>query len=224
MISIILPVLNEEKNIEEMLLNINSLEGKKEVIVVDGGSSDRTVEKASGYAKVIHSERGRANQMNVGAEEALGDILWFVHSDSQLHNRSLQSIEEAINRGYVGGGFSLSFYDCHTIFMRFVAITSNFRAKLLKLIFGDQGIFIKKDIFLKLGGYPHIELMEDWELSKKLYKAGKVKMLKTSIGTSARRFNKGGQFKTLLLMQKIKLLYILGVSPSKLKEIYREAR
>ncbi len=224
MISIIVPILNEEKGIESLLMDLNSLKGDKEIIVVDGGSTDGTVDKASSIAKVIHSEKGRSRQMNLGAKEALGDILWFVHSDSKIHEESLESIESAIGRGYIGGGFSLDFYDYRTYFMKFVAKTSNLRAKFLGLIFGDQGIFIKKDAFDALEGYPDIELMEDWELSKKLHKVGKVKVVKTPIGTSARRFKSGGQLKTLLLMHKIKFLYMLGVPSSKLKEIYREAR
>tara|TARA_B100000965_G_C19508312_1_gene720755 strand:- start:140 stop:814 length:675 start_codon:yes stop_codon:yes gene_type:complete len=224
MISIIVPVLNEEKNIESLLLSLLSLKGEKEIIVVDGGSLDKTVEKASNHAKVINSEIGRSNQMNAGAKFASGDILWFVHSDSNVDKKSLGYIEDAINQGYSGGGFCLEFYDYNTLFMDFVAKSSNLRAKYLGLIFGDQGIFIKKNVFEEIGGYPDMELMEDWELSKKLHKYGSVKVLDTEIGTSARRFKTGGQLKTLLLMHKIKLLYMLGVPPAKLKQIYREAR
>ncbi|WP_432409607.1 TIGR04283 family arsenosugar biosynthesis glycosyltransferase [Wukongibacter sp. M2B1] len=224
MISIIVPVLNEEKGIENLLKDLSSLKGDKEIIVVDGGSTDGTVDKVTRLAKVIHSEKGRARQMNLGAKEALGDILWFVHSDSKIHKESIASIKNAIGQDYVGGGFSLEFYDYKTTFMKFVAKTSNLRARFLGLIFGDQGIFIKKDVFDAIGGYPDIELMEDWELSKKLYRTGRVKIVETPIGTSARRFQSGGQLKTLLLMHKIKFLYMLGVSSSKLKKIYREAR
>ncbi|MCG8541958.1 MAG: TIGR04283 family arsenosugar biosynthesis glycosyltransferase [Clostridia bacterium] len=224
MISIIIPALNEEKTIETLLVSLNSLEGEKEIIVVDGGSCDKTVDKASKYARVIHSQRGRANQMNEGAKAALGDILWFVHSDSKIDKRSLGAIEKAIDNRYLGGGFSLEFYDYDTLFMRLIAKGSNLRAKFLGLIFGDQGIFIRRDVFFQIGGYPNIELMEDWQLSKRLHKAGRVKVLSIPIGTSGRRFKSGGQLKTLLLMQKIKLLYILGVCPAKLREIYREAR
>ncbi len=224
MISIIIPALNEEKTIETLLVSLNSLEGEKEIIVVDGGSCDKTVDKASKYARVIHSQRGRANQMNEGAKTALGDILWFVHSDSKIDKRSLRAIEKAIDNRYLGGGFSLEFYDYDTPFMRLIAKGSNLRAKFLGLIFGDQGIFIRRDVFFQIGGYPNVELMEDWKLSKRLHKAGSVKVLSIPIGTSGRRFKSGGQLKTLLLMQKIKLLYILGVCPAKLREIYREAR
>lgn len=224
MISIILPVLNEEKTIENTLLKLNSLKGDKEIIVVDGGSADDTVRIASQYAKVINSRKGRAFQMNAGAKASRGDILWFVHSDSVVSENSLESIEEAIREGYVGGGFSIYFYDLDTRFMRFVSTTSNWRAKYLGLFFGDQGIFVKRNVFEELGGYKEIELMEDWDFSRRLVKRGKMKLLDTKIGTSARRFKEGGQLKTLLLMHKIKLLYVLGVSPSKLNKMYREAR
>ncbi len=224
MISIIIPVLNEGKNIEKLLRQVKVLEGDKEIVVVDGGSTDNTVDIADKYARVIHSKKGRANQMNKGAQEAKGNILWFVHSDSLLDPKSLEKILKTINDGYIGGGFSLYFYDYPTLFMKYVAWTSNLRARYMGLLFGDQGIFVEKDIFFDLGGYPEIGLMEDWEFSKKLFKTKKVKVLRTPIGTSARRFKSGGQFRTFLLMQKIKLLYVLGTPPDKLKKIYREAR
>lgn len=224
MISIIVPVLNEEKTIENALIRLCALQGEKEIIVVDGGSNDNTVRIASKYAIVLESQKGRAKQMNTGASVAKGNILWFVHSDSVVSTDSLEGIEKAINKGYIGGGFSLYFYDYDTRFMRFVSKSSTWRAKYLGLYFGDQGVFVRKDIFHELGGYKEMELMEDWDFAKRLGKKGKMKMLDIKIGTSARRFKTGGQLRTLLLMHKLKVLYILGVSPSKLNKMYREAR
>lgn len=223
-ISIIVPVLNEEKTIENTLIRLCALQGEKEIIVVDGGSSDNTVKMAFKYGIVLESQKGRAKQMNTGASVARGSILWFVHSDSLVSTDSLEGIERAIAQGYIGGGFSLYFYDYDTKFMRFVSKSSTWRAKYLGLYFGDQGVFVKKDIFHELGGFKEIELMEDWELAKRLQRKGKMKMLDIKIGTSARRFKTGGQLKTLLLMHKLKVLYISGVSPSKLNKMYREAR
>lgn len=217
-------MLNEEKTIENTLIKLCALHGEKEIIVVDGGSSDNTVEIASKYATVLESQKGRAKQMNTGASIAKGSILWFVHSDSEVSTDSLEAIKNAINQGYVGGGFSLYFYDYDTRFMRFVSKSSTWRAKYLGLYFGDQGIFVRKDVFQELGGYKEIELMEDWDFGKRLGKKGKMKILDIKIGTSARRFKTGGQLRTLLLMHKLKILYVLGVSPSKLSKMYREAR
>ncbi|MCX7884827.1 MAG: TIGR04283 family arsenosugar biosynthesis glycosyltransferase [Caloramator sp.] len=224
MVSIIIPVLNEEKNIEKILLQLGKLKISKEIIVVDGGSTDNTALVASKYAKVISSKKGRAKQMNYGAAISKGDILWFLHCDSKISESSLESIEKAIDKGYDGGCFSLYFYDYSSPFLKYISYTSNLRAKYLKLYFGDQGIFIKKNIFEKIGGYPDIPLMEDWELSMRLKKSTKTIVLKNKIGTSARRFVEGGIFKTFLLMQYIKLLYILKFPIEKIASIYKDIR
>jgi len=224
MISIIIPTLNEERTVAETIKKLTKLNGDKEVIVVDGGSSDNTIIEASKYAKVIKSQKGRALQMNAGAKESKGHILWFVHSDSIIHENSLAEIENAINKGYIGGGFHLHFYDWNTKFMKFVEITSNMRGKLLNLVYGDQGIFVKRDIFEKLEGFPQIEIMEDWEFSIRMKKQGRMCLINCPIGTSARRFKQGGGLKTLLLMHKLKILYTIGVPPKELVKIYREAR
>jgi rSAM/selenodomain-associated transferase 2 len=224
MVSIIVPVLNEEKSIEKTLIQFNVLKGDKEIIVADGGSRDKTKEIAERFAKVVYSEKGRANQMNKGAKKANGDILWFVHSDSIIKENSIEEIQLAIDEGYVGGGFSLKFYDYNTLFMKYISVTSNLRAKYLGLYFGDQGIFVKRSVFESLGGYPQQEIMEDWEFSLAMKKAGKLKLISTSIDTSARRFKKGGQLRTHLLMHKIKLLYMLGTPTDKLVKIYKDVR
>lgn len=224
MISIIIPTLNEEKNIEPLLKSLKKIKLDKEILIVDGGSTDKTKLIASKYATVLDSPRGRSNQLNYGAKHSNGDILWFLHCDSKIPSNSLHKIYMTINEGYIGGCFSLMFYDYTTPFLKYISYTSNLRAKYLKLIFGDQGLFIRRDIFEKMNGFKHMELMEDWEFSTRLKMLGKTKVLKAPIGTSARRFKAGGTVKTHLMMHKIKILYMLGTPPEKLAKIYKNIR
>ncbi|NEU06292.1 MULTISPECIES: TIGR04283 family arsenosugar biosynthesis glycosyltransferase [Clostridium] len=224
MISVIIPTLNEEKNIEKLLIKLNNINYPKEILIVDGGSNDKTALIASKYGKVLTSPRGRCNQLNFGAKNAKGDILWFLHCDSIIDDYSFNHIERTIKENFIGGCFSLYFYDFKTIFLKYISYTSNLRAKYLKLIFGDQGLFIRKDVFFKLEGFKKMPIMEDWEFSTRLKREGKTKVLKTPIGTSARRFINGGQFKTHILMHKIKILYLLGTPPDKLSKIYKDIR
>jgi len=224
LVSIIVPVYNEENNIEGIIGGLQSLEGDKEIIVVDGGSQDRTFEKARRLARTLRAEKGRANQMNQGARAAAGDIFWFVHADSKLDEDSISHIEAAVGQGYVGGGFSLYFYDYDTRFLRYISKTSNRRPLLTGLFYGDQGIFVKKDAFFEAGGFPDMELMEDFKFSRLIRKTGRMKLLEKGIGTSARRYINGGQIRTHLLMHRIRIMYLLGVSPSRLNKIYGESR
>ena len=224
-ISIVVPVLNESERIAELVSSLRRLEGDKEIIISDGGSSDGTLEKLKNFTDVtvISSRSGRASQMNEGAAVSTGEVLWFVHADSRVSETSLRDIEQAIEAGAVGGFFRLRFYDADDRFLKFIESTSHTRAKDFCLIFGDQGLFMKREVFFELGGFANVALMEDWEISRRLrtlHKRGAIRALDTTIGTSARRYITNGRFRTWLKMNFVKALYILGVKTDILRHIY----
>ena len=225
MISVIVPVLNESERITGLISSLKSLDGEKEIIISDGGSTDGTKQKLSALRNItlINSPSGRARQMNAGAEISSGNILWFVHADSQVSPSSLNDIERAISDGAIGGFFRLKFYDAGDCFMRFIERTSHTRAKNFCLIFGDQGLFLRRDIFDELGGFADVSLMEDWEISRRLkrfHRLGLIHALDTLIGTSARRYIVNGRLKTWFTMNFVKALYILGTDTETLRRIY----
>ncbi|MBR1672749.1 MAG: TIGR04283 family arsenosugar biosynthesis glycosyltransferase [Fretibacterium sp.] len=224
LVSVIVPALNEGDRIVPLLQSVLAMPGGKEIIVVDGGSLDGTVEKAESLnALVIHAPSGRASQMNAGARAAKGSVLWFVHADSVPTPTSLEDIVRAVGDGAAGGFFRLHFYDAEDRFLRFIESTSHTRAKRFCLIFGDQGLFLRREVFDGLGGFAPLELMEDWELSRRLrplHRRGLIRALDTPIGTSARRYLQNGRLRTWAKMNVIKALYILGVPTGTLRRIY----
>lgn len=218
-ISVIIPALNEADNIRETLDCLKTA-SVHEIIVVDGGSTDGTVAVVSPYARVLNSPKGRAAQMNMGAASATGDILLFLHADSVLTKDSFHYVEKTMKSSdIVGGGFKLSFPN-NSLMFRMIACGSNWRAKLCSIFFGDQAIFVRRKTFFEIGGYPDIPIMEDWELCRKLKAKGKLVQLPFPVLTSPRRWQKHGIWKTILLMHKLKLMYILGASPQNLKKHY----
>ncbi len=221
MISIIIPVLNEEKNISAALENIKQLDGKKEIIVVDGGSIDNTVGivKKKGVT-LLSSQKGRGCQMNRGAEIAKGDTLLFLHADTTLPENAITRIEETMkNHKSIGGRFDVRFNDNRFIF-KLIAFLMNRRSRLTGIFTGDQAIFIRKNIFKDIGGYLEIPLMEDIALSKRMKMEGKVACINDCVITSARKWKEEGIIKTILLMWFLRLLYFFKISPIFLSRIY----
>jgi rSAM/selenodomain-associated transferase 2 len=221
-LSIIIPVLDEEAGIVECLDAL--VEYRKrgaEVIVVDGGSRDRTRELARPRAdQTWISPRGRAAQMNAGAARASGDVLLFLHADTRLPAFSDRSIFDGLrNSGYVWGRFDVRIVGS-SFALRFVSAAMNMRSRLTGIATGDQAMFVNRDAFAACGGFPDIPLMEDIALSHALKRIGPPLCLRAWVGTSGRRWEQHGVFRTILLMWRLRLAYFLGAEPTALARRY----
>ena len=222
-ISIIIPTLNEAEHIESTLMRLEPLrQNGHEVIVVDGGSQDATVNLAKNRAdSVINSAPGRALQMNAGARQATGDVLWFLHADSQVSKVAAEQILLALNnRNNYWGRFDIRLSGKH-ILLRIVEQLMNLRSRLTGIATGDQGVFVRRDCFEAIGGFSQIPLMEDIEISRRLKKWSWPCCIHDTIKTSSRRWEEYGILSTILLMWRLRLGYAFGVSPEKLAHDYK---
>jgi rSAM/selenodomain-associated transferase 2/rSAM/selenodomain-associated transferase 1 len=220
-ISIIIPALNEAATIDRTLSHIERVENL-EVIVVDGGSIDETVALArSRKAKVIQSNPGKAIQMNTGAAAAVGEILVFLHADTLLPEGFSHLIVSALNQqGVAAGAFRLSI-DSPAAGIRLIECMANLRSRFLRLPYGDQAVFMKKSLFDEIGGFPEMQIMEDFILIRRLKRKGKIVIVPNAVATSPRRWLHLGVFKTWLINQLIIIAYYLGLPPERLTRMYR---
>jgi len=223
-VSVIIPVLNEEKSIGSTIAALNAL-APHEVIVVDGGSGDRTSRiSVEAGAKALMTGPGRARQMNRGALEATGDVLLFLHADTRLPTSALRDIAAALNDArYVGGRFDVEL-DSDRWLLKVVGFMISLRSRLSKVGTGDQAIFVRREMFAELGGFPDMPLMEDIAFCRMLKRAGEVACLKSKVVTSARRWETDGVWRTIFRMWTLKLLYLAGVAPARLKRFYADTR
>src|SRR3990167_10843174 len=189
-ISVVIPTLNEEFHIEKTLQSINKQEGDYEFYVVDGGSTDNTVAIAKRYACVINSKRGRAVQMNVGAKLCTGDVLLFLHADTILPDNAFREIRKRMQDNKIAGGSFYIAFDAVNFILRGISFITRFNFRLFH--FGDQGIFVRRDVFQKLHGYKDMPIMEDYDFCKRLRSKGKVILIRMPVISSARRFIKKG--------------------------------
>lgn len=220
-ISIIVPTLNEEKNIKVAITSTES--GKDvEVIVVDGGSQDSIVEITQGLGiKVVFSSPGRACQMNVGALLATGNILLFLHADTTLPLQFDDMVRDALEQpGVVAGAFNLRI-DASQWSLRLVEWGVRIRSHFFNLPYGDQAIFIKREVFEQVGGFPELPIMEDFEMMRRLQRIGRITIVQGVVLTSARRWLQKGVFKTTLINQIAIIAYFIGVSPTRIRYWYR---
>ena len=211
-ISIIVPALNEAANLRAVLPQLRAASPKGEMIVVDGGSTDQSPNIAGEWAdSVLESEQGRAVQMNVGAKAARGDVLWFVHADSTVSISLPNAIQTALkNPKVVGGCFRLRLESPKLIY-RIRDLIGNGLVDLTGIALGDRGFFCRRDVFLALGGYPEIPILEDAEFYRKLRQFGRVVQLRETIGSSVRRYEALGAVPTMLFYSLIMVLYVARV-------------
>jgi len=225
-VSIIIPVLNEELNLSRSSSYLRSIIRQgHEVIIVDGGSRDNTLMISYEITdQVIVSKAGRALQMNSGAAIAKGDVLLFLHADTYLPENALQLILALFqlkncSGENIWGRFNVRLSSNKRIF-RVIEKLINLRSCLTSIATGDQAIFIEKNLFDRVHGFPEIALMEDVEISRQLKKSSRAKCLKHNVVTSSRRWETNGVVKTVFLMWRLRLYYFFGVSPEKLRRLY----
>jgi rSAM/selenodomain-associated transferase 2 len=221
-VSVIVPTLNEAATIAETLARLREPE-VLEILVVDGGSRDGTVDVARRLAdRVISTRAGRARQMNSGAGVARGDLFLFLHADTRPPRGFAAAIVEACG-STIGGRFDVEL-DAPGVAYRVIEEAINLRSRCSGLFTGDQGLFIRRDVFESLGGYPDQPLLEDLALARAMRRRGRTAALRLRLCTSARRWQRHGVARTVLLMWWIRLLDALGVSAERIARLYVDAR
>jgi rSAM/selenodomain-associated transferase 2 len=221
-LSIIVPVLDEADRLEALLAELARDCPSAEVVVADGGSRDGSVEIAARAPGVglVRSDRGRARQMNAGALRETGEILLFLHADTRLPSGTAKAVHRALADPSVAyGRFDVRF-DRPGAMFRLIAWLMNVRSRLTGICTGDQAIFVRRAAFERLGGYPEIALMEDVELTSRLKRIGRFAPLRLRVTTSARRWERNGVARTIVLMWTLRFLYLCGVGPDRLHRWY----
>jgi rSAM/selenodomain-associated transferase 2 len=224
-ISVVIPVLNEEQSIARTLSEIRCADNE-EVIVVDGGSSDGTLEIAGKFTdKVFIAQKGRGCQMNFGARQASGDILFFLHADCVMPERGFEIMREVLaDQSISAGAFDLGI-DHPAACFRIIEFGANVRSHLTSIPYGDQGLFVKRKIYERIGGFSEMPLMEDIDIAKRLKRQGKIKFSGTPILASPRRWLKEGPLFTTFRDWILALSYTFWeISPDKLLKYYRDVR
>jgi len=225
-LSIVLPVLNEGAIIGESLARLQPLrERGAEVIVADGGSHDQTPALARPLADaVIRAATGRASQMNAGAALARGEVLLFLHADTELPDGADAVIlENLLRTEALWGRFDVRLSGT-PLMLRVVERLMNWRSRATAICTGDQAIFVTRDAFARAGGFPDQQLMEDIAFSKRMKRLGPPLCLPQTAVTSSRRWEKSGVLRTVLLMWRLRLLYFLGADPGELARSYERRR
>jgi rSAM/selenodomain-associated transferase 2 len=232
LIAIVIPTFQEESTIKQCLTHLQAQAPPFEVIVADGGSEDQTLALAQSMTAslsypcqvLLSPKRGRSAQMNWGATQTQAEILLFLHADSLLPSGGLELMRQALTDPQVVGGRFAVKLDSPNWPYPLISWGINTRSRLTGYFTGDMGIFIRRSLFMELGGYWLHSLMEDLDLAGRMQKAGKVVFLSDPITTSSRRFQKHGPWRTILWMQILRVGYRLGISPERLAQWYQTVR
>jgi rSAM/selenodomain-associated transferase 2 len=222
-ISVIIPVLNEAGRIAETIERTRQL-GACEIVVVDGGSSDGTIQHATAADRLISSDRGRGRQQNAGAAAARGDVLLFLHADCWLEPGALEAVCEALTDHRCIGGCFRQRIDADGFGFRALESGNALRVRTAGWAYGDQGIFLRRSVFEQVGGFPDVPLMEDLLLMKRLRGRGTFRLLRHRIHVSPRRWEQTGIVRQTLRNWTFVLLAHLGVSPARLVRHYANVR
>ncbi|HKI62056.1 MAG TPA: TIGR04283 family arsenosugar biosynthesis glycosyltransferase [Mariprofundaceae bacterium] len=223
-IAVVVPVLDEAGELAARLPGLLCLEAD-ELVVVDGGSHDGTLHilQQAGI-RYVSGKPGRAHQMNAGVAATKSEVIVFLHIDTLITSSDLLHVKAAMQKpGIVGGRFDVRLTGKHPMF-RVIETMINLRSRLSRISTGDQGIFVHRDVFERMGGFPDQPLMEDIEFSRRLKREGKIICLTQKLVNSSRRWEKHGLIRTILLMWKLRLLYRLGVPVERLATMYRPVR
>lgn len=223
LISVVVPVLNEAHGLSDTLADLQGLRrAGHEILLVDGGSTDGSASLAEPHVdQCLQSPPGRARQMNLGAQRARGDVLWFVHADTRLSAAAIDQLLACLaSTEALWGRFDVRLEPSSWLLKR-VAGLMNRRSRWTGVATGDQGIFVRREVFERLGGYPDIPIMEDVALSKRLRSLARPCCLRTPLVTSSRRWLRRGVWRTIGLMWMLRLAYFAGVSPTRLRIFYR---
>ena len=221
MISVIIPTLNESHCIRRAL---DSVRGATEIIVADGGSTDATVSISTPMARVVHAQLGRGQQLNAGAAVANGCWLLFLHADAQLEPDALNQIQQLTDRKHiVGGCFQVRCLEPNAPrCVKLINRMCDWRSSAFGIIYGDQGMFVRTQVFRRIGGFAPIPLMEDLEFSQRLRNAGRTILLRSPIRVSSRRWLRHGPVRTLVGNWLHQLAYVRGADPHRLHQAYYE--
>ena len=229
-VAVIVPVLNEAERLGACLTDLIERQHVDEIIVVDGGSTDASVEivcklmacdgsDARPVPYLFQAPRGRARQMHAGAQVAAADVLLFLHADAALPPDAGARIRDAVRRGHLWGRFDVSLSGRHRL-LRIVERLMNWRSAVSGIVTGDQAMFVRHDVYRMLGGFAPIPLMEDIEFSRRLQWVGRPARLRGPVTVSSRRWDRRGIIRTILQMWSLRFSYWLGVSPERLARRY----